>query len=201
MSVLDHIHGSFVFPRRVERLASLLACLIGDRPCTVLDVGCGDGSLDVRLMQLLPHVSIEGVDVLVRPDAGIPVRHFDGARLPFPDKSFDVVMFVDVLHHTHSLAALLAEARRVARFRVLIKDHLREGFLAGPTLRFMDTVGNARHGVALPFNYQPEEEWRRLFASAGMRVENWNTRLELYPLLASFLFDRKLHFLAQLGSE
>ena len=36
---------------------------------------------------------------------------------------------------------------------------MQTGFLAGPTLRFMDWIGNARHGVALPYNYWSAQEW------------------------------------------
>ena len=55
-------------------------------------------------------------------------------------------MFVDVLHHTDDPMVLLREAGRVASGFVLIKDHTQNGILAGRRLRFMDWVGNARHG-------------------------------------------------------
>ena len=73
------------------------------------------------------------------------------ANFRHPDASFDVVMFVDVLHHTDDPLLLLQEAQRVGKI-ILVKDHFRKGFLAGPTLRFMDWVGNAHHGVVLPYN-------------------------------------------------
>ena len=39
---------------------------------------------------------------------------------------------------------------------IVLKDHTRNGLFSGSTLRFMDWVGNARHGVRLPYNYWPE---------------------------------------------
>ena len=39
---------------------------------------------------------IRGVDVLVWPEDRIPVETFGGYQLPFDDKNFDAVMFVDV---------------------------------------------------------------------------------------------------------
>jgi hypothetical protein len=39
----------------------------------------------------------------------------------------------------------------------LIKDHTLNGFLAGLTLRFMDWVGNACYGIALPYHYWSQQ--------------------------------------------
>ena len=150
MNLLGNIHEHYVFHRRIRVLAQYIAELIPQN-ARLLDVGCGDGQIDLLLSRLRPDLGIEGIDVLVRPVTHIPVTAFDGQSIPFADRSFDVVMFIDVLHHTDNPSTLLAEARRVARQVVILKDHCRDGFLAGPTLRFMDWVGNARHGVVLPY--------------------------------------------------
>ena len=60
---------------------------------------------------------------------------------------------MDVLHHADDAAKVMAEAGRVARKHIIIKDHLTDGFLNEPVLKFMDYVGNKRHGVALPYYY------------------------------------------------
>jgi hypothetical protein len=53
---------------------------------------------------------------------------------------------------------LLREAVRVARRMILIKDHIVDAVLAGPTLRLMDRIGNARYGVSFPHNYWPRAD-------------------------------------------
>jgi SAM-dependent methyltransferase len=138
------------------------------------------------------------VDVLVRDSTAIPVRSFDGIRMPHADASVDVVLLVDVLHHAEDAVMLLREAARVARSTVLLKDHLREGFAAQATLRVMDWVGNARYGVRLPYSYWTHAEWTRAFEQLGLTVGRWKSSLQLYPVPASWLFDRSLHFVAQL---
>src|SRR3954470_11491609 len=146
MTVAGHVHGSIVAPRRIGRLAALLAPLL--HTCaSVLDVGCGDGSLAQELKNRLPSSEFTGVDVLVRPGAKIPVQEFDGQNLPFRDNEFDAVLFADVLHHTDQKLALLREAGRVARKAVVIKDHLMSSWLSFQTLKFMDYIGNSHHGV------------------------------------------------------
>ena len=197
MSLIERIHGDYVHDRRVAVLTSHLAGLVpqGGR---VLDVGCGDGLLAQRLGQSRPDLTLTGIDVLVRPETKVPVTWFDGQVIPFPDNSFDTITFVDVLHHTDDPMIMLREATRVASRSVVIKDHTCDGWLAYPTLRFMDHVGNARHGVRLPYNYWPERRWRAAFRSLGLAIGEWRPRLRLYPQPASLLFDRRLHFAARL---
>lgn len=138
MKWLARLHGTLVFDRRTRVLSERLAALLpaGTR---VLDVGCGDGSID-----------------------------------------------------------RLSGARRVARQTVVLKDHTRDGLLAGPTLRFMDWVGNAPHGIPLPYNYWPERRWREAFARLGLTPAIWLNKLGLYPTPATWFFDRSLHFVARL---
>ena len=189
------LHDKLVFTRRVNVLASHIAALVPPK-ASVLDVGCGDGTVAHLIANKLPGIKIEGIDVLVRPQTKIPVSPFDGIRIPYPDGSVDVVMFVDVLHHTDDPTVLLREAMRVGK-TVLVKDHFRQGFLAGPTLRFMDWVGNARHGVVLPYNYWSKPQWDGAFASLGMKSETMSSRLGLYPPPASWIFERDLHFIGK----
>jgi SAM-dependent methyltransferase len=161
-----------------------------------LDVGCGDGQIDGLILQRRLDVSIEGIDVLIRPQTQVPVKPFDGTTIPCQSASFDVVMFVDVLHHTRDPNVLLREAVRVAPI-VVIKDHFREGWLAESTLRMMDWVGNAHHGVALPYNYWNRRQWMQAFGDVGLLQER-KISPALYPVPFSWIFGRQLHFVSRL---
>jgi SAM-dependent methyltransferase len=197
VGLLDTLHQRLVLGRRVEVLSRHLAEAIPAN-CSVLDVGSGDGRIAAAVAGLRRDLSVRGVDVLVRPDTAIPVEKFDGVRLPIADGGVDVVMLVDVLHHTDDPFALLAEAARAARTALVIKDHDSSGLFAHATLRFMDEVGNRRHGVRLPYNYWTVARWRAAFLSLGLRPATWRDRLGLYPFPASVLFDRRLHFVTRL---
>jgi SAM-dependent methyltransferase len=197
MTAIGKLHRNLIFGRRTRVLSKALAQLLPTR-VRVLDVGCGDGTIDRLIMEARPDVHIEGIDVLVRPQTDIQVTRFDGHRIPFADASFDVVMFVDVLHHTADPAVLLQEATRIARRFVVLKDHTRDGLLANATLRLMDWVGNAHHRVVLPYNYLSKAQWDTVLARCKLRVDTWVCSLGLYPFPASLAFDRRLHFVARL---
>jgi SAM-dependent methyltransferase len=197
MKLVASVHGSYIHTRRVRVLCAHFASVIPQN-ARMLDVGCGDGLLAHLIEQCRPDVSISGIDVAVRDHTHIPVALFDGQTIPYDDASYDVVMLVDVLHHTEDPMILLREAARVARSNIVIKDHVLQGMLAGPTLRLMDRVGNARYGVALPYNYWPLSEWRTAFETLAVTAGIWNDVPDLYPKPLNWLFGRSLHYIARL---
>lgn len=201
MPGLQHsLHTKLVFERRVRKLVEALGGMV-EEGWHVLDVGCGDGQISAQVELSHKDVSVVGIDVLVRPERHIPVTQFDGAKIPFDDDSFDAVMFVDVLHHATNPIGLLAEAVRVSRKYVLLKDHIRTGFLGMCTLRLMDWFGNAHHKVVLPYNYLSEADWEKAYREVGLRPINVKRRLKLYPNPANLIFGRGLHFIALLEKD
>lgn len=198
--VLGLIHGSYVHERRVRVLGSLIAEML-PAGASVLDVGCGDGRLSGQILAQRSDVTIEGLDVLPRANARISATHFDGKVIPCEDSSVDSVMFVDVLHHAEDPCALLREGARVARNRVIVKDHNCGSPLAELTLGFMDWVGNARYDVNLPYNYWSAGLWTAAFDLLGLQKVAHRTELGLYPGFADWVFGRNLHFLACLEKQ
>jgi ubiquinone/menaquinone biosynthesis C-methylase UbiE len=186
-----------VFDRRTRVLSQALFAQIPPG-CAVLDIGCGDGTIASLICRQDPTIRIEGIEVAPRPQCLIDCKPFDGTTIPYPSASFDLCMFVDVLHHTRDIQAFLAEASRVSRRYVLIKDHLRENWIDSVTLQFMDWVGNRPHGVILPYNYQSRAQWQEHFSATGLRVVHWTESIPLYPFPFSAVFARRLHYVSLL---
>jgi len=197
MNLLERLHVGYIQQKRLDGLVRHLKDIM-PKHASVLDVGCGDGHLAALLCEKRPDLLVEGIDVLKRDKTWIPVQDFDGLIIPYATASVDVVMFTDVLHHTADPMTLLREAARVVRKSIIIKDHLIDGFLAEPTLGFMDRIGNARYGVALTGNYWRRRDWEQAFITLRMNPVEWREQLGLYPPVLDLLFGRSLHFVAKL---
>jgi SAM-dependent methyltransferase len=195
--LIKWLHSSLVFRRRISAIADAIALHL--RPGEqLLDIGCGSGQLAVLLRERLEDLHVRGVETLLRTRTQIPVTHYDGKRLPYPEAAFDVSILVDVLHHADDPLAVMKEARRVSRRAVIVKDHVRSGRWSHQVLSFMDWVGNAPHGVDSKYHYFDTREWAGILSGAGLRVVTRNEQLGLYPGPARALFERNYHFVAVL---
>jgi phosphoethanolamine N-methyltransferase len=110
--------------------------------CTLLDVGCGLGAIDVLLVREYHAASVIGIDLdpsllanmqvrLEREGMTDRIRAFpvEAGPLPFGDASFDVVFSKDSLVQIPGKQAVFAEVLRVLRpgGRFIASDWLRGG--------------------------------------------------------------------------
>ena len=193
-------HNKLVYSRRMARLTALISEVLGGSQ-TILDVGCGDGRIDSYLMRENKGIKITGIDVLVRADTYIDVIKYDGYHIPMEDNSVDTIMVIDVLHHVDDPQKLIKEMVRVTSGNIIIKDHIKTGFISYLKLRLMDYVGNAHYHVRMPFNYLTKAQWDAAFKENNLEVDVYKTDLNLYTGLFHILFDRKLHFIAKLNKK
>jgi SAM-dependent methyltransferase len=194
----DAVHAGYVHDRRTNVLSAHIAELLPQH-AEVVDIGTGDGLIARKLLGRRPDLRVTALEVLVRPDAHIPVEPFDGTCLPHPDGRFDAATLVDVLHHATNPLELLAEAKRVARHVIVVKDVMAEGALSRQTLHLMERLANTQHGISIPATFWTREEWNGAWPRLGLHVEEWRGRLGLYPLPANLVFERHFHFVARLA--
>lgn len=102
-----------------------------------LDVGTGPGQIPIKILQRLPGLEMVGLDrsqemlACARQDAeraGVADRLRllvgDGHSLPFPERTFSLVLCNSVLHHAREPVQLLRELFRVAApsAAILLRD-------------------------------------------------------------------------------
>jgi SAM-dependent methyltransferase len=133
---------------------------------SLLDVGCGKGFMLHDFALLIPGLKVKGVDVSsyaiehAIEDMRPHLRVADAKRLPFPDKSFDVVVSINTIHNLAraECGQALREIERVARRGAFITvdayrtDEERERMLAWNL-----TAQTILH----------VDEWKAFFAEVG----------------------------------
>jgi SAM-dependent methyltransferase len=182
---------AFYVDAKARRLLELARRRLGERPLRVLDVGCGVGLTDARLVA---HVDdLVGVDVsegmVERARAAVPAATYelyDGSRLPFADGEFDLAFAICVLHHVDvpDRRPLLAEMARVTRPDGLVAVF--EHNPLNPLTRRVVRNCAFDEGVTLI----GRSELEQLFRAAGLRVEHGEYLL-FFPWRADAL-ERRL---------
>ena len=160
----------------------------------LLDVGCASGDVPAFLRARLPgSPSVVGLDVKALHLRAVPpsVRPVVGdvRRLPFAERSFDVVTACLLLHHFDApeLPALLAGLHRLARRALVVNDLHRAvvpwlfGRAAFPLL-FRSRVSVEDGLLSIRRGFRPNE-LRAAFAEAGIPLVSI-TRSFPYRLLA-----------------
>jgi SAM-dependent methyltransferase len=152
--------------------ARSLCARAGVLPETVVEIGCGDGSLLLELAAVWPSARFDGFElsppaVAIARGRGIPragrLEAYDGARVPAADGAYDLAVLSHVLEHVPDPAPLLAEAARVARF-VLVEVPLEANRSASRPAKRAEA---ARIGHLHAFD---RAAVRALVAGAGLRV-------------------------------
>lgn len=132
----------------------------------VLDVGCGKGFFLHDLRTLLPGITVAGIDISsyavenAMEDVTSFLRTGNATELPYPDKSFDTVVAINILHNLKRPDCLraLREIMRVTRGGAYIQV---DSFRNQQEKENLD-----RWQLTAELIYSPDE-WRELFAEAG----------------------------------
>lgn len=103
-----------------EEMAKTYDLKPGDR---ILDVGCGKAFLLYEFTQVVPGISVAGIDVSqyaidnAKPEVQPFLKVASATELPYPDQSFDLVISITTLHNLYcfELYKALHEIERVGK--------------------------------------------------------------------------------------
>lgn len=197
MATRDHVlHGNINVRMRAPAL-TMLGVRPGDR---VLDAGCGLGYFLLALQG--KGAELHGIDVspasvqYVREHITPHARTGSVERIPYPDNTFDRVLFCEVIEHVEDDARALREIRRVLKpdGRLVVTTPSLRGLRATSALK---QLGH-HHGGEFHYRdgYEPEK-LEGLLTANGYRVLETQQRIFLLSELimeltkVAFLFRRK----------
>ncbi len=103
-----------------ERFAALLKSLKNDRFDTILDIGCGDGTLTMEIARTVNARDVYGIEIAKEgvakaKEKGIRCMQadMDVDEIPFPAQQFDFIFCGEVIEHVfdpHRLLAFITKA-------------------------------------------------------------------------------------------
>lgn len=140
--------------------------------CAVLDIGCAKGFLLNDFKELMPNCRVAGIDIseYAIENALPSVKQYlevgSAERLPFPDKSFDLVISINSIHNLplESLKASLKEIERVSRrYSYVTVDAWRNDLERENLYKWVLTAETMMH----------VDDWRSLFADTGYSGDYW----------------------------
>lgn len=121
----------------VDKANNVVTCCKSISHSTILEVGCGSGSLLKRLNELHFGQSLCGLDIVTGAIEGTRKRgidtlveclQFDGSTIPYGANTFDLAILSHVVEHLEHPRRLIYEAARVAKnvfIEVPLEDTLR----------------------------------------------------------------------------
>lgn len=169
---------------------------------TILDIGAGSGKFGKFVQEQL-KVRVTGVDVCDYSDRQIPFFVYDGDRLPFGDKSFDVAFLAFVLHHNDNHEKLLSEALRVSKNTVMIFEDTYEWWWEKLFVCWNDYHTNvfqgwikARKGyfkgdpsrMPMPLTFRSPSGWKAFFKQFDAQLVSETVRTMRYKPLKKVTF-------------
>jgi ubiquinone/menaquinone biosynthesis C-methylase UbiE len=132
----------------------------------VLDVGCAKGFMLHDFKQLMPQLNVAGIDVspyaldnaieTVKPH----LRLGNARSLPYPDRSFDLVLAINVIHNLplEECKQALRELQRVTR---------RHAFLVVDAWRSPEERARLEAWILTCKTYMHVDDWKKLFHEVG----------------------------------
>lgn len=121
----NHGYGGFAYNQRFWKpvIPDLVSRYSLNKESSVLDVGCAKGFFLHDLIEAIPGIDAQGVDIseYAIVNAKETVRDFvtvgDARKLDFPDNNFDFVISINTIHNLNlgDCAESLREIERVSR--------------------------------------------------------------------------------------
>jgi len=118
---------------KASEILSILQKLKLKKPLNILELGCGSGGVSKELGKAIKHHFFVGVDVsssilrvAKKVNKNLLLVKADCEETPIKDKSFELVLLIDVLEHLKCPWKLIAESVRISKRWVIIRTPIED---------------------------------------------------------------------------
>jgi SAM-dependent methyltransferase len=133
---------------------------------SILDVGCGKGFMLYDFKQLMPNITIAGIDIseYAIANAKEEVKPYlqvgNALALPYPDKSFDLVISINTVHNLPlaECKQAIKEIQRVSR---------RHAFIINDAWHNEQEKDRMHKWNLTALTYMHVDDWKNLFDEVG----------------------------------
>ena len=173
---------TFFHKRRFEIINSYLNDFVHtSKPLKILEVGCGLGRDFTQFLPQTPLIQYYGIDL--NTDRFLPsfsegnhaIMKADARYLPFPDKSFDIVVSVGVLEHIEpieDLCKIISEIRRVGKKYCVVVPSITT-LLEPHTAVFLWQLRSKKQTGSAGLNFFSDTAWCSFEGFKGCKVDRF----------------------------
>lgn len=155
---------------RTQNIAEIVLPFIntGDK---VLDLGAGPGKIAKYLFEK-KEIKINLLDIVDNCNqTNLPLKVYDGTKIPYKDNYFECTLVIFVLHHSQDPDLTLSEATRVVKNRIIIFEDVcnnkLEFFL---TFAWDVLVNSVIGGEEISLKFKSDQEWKKRFSELDLTV-------------------------------
>ncbi len=139
----------------------------------IIDIGAGEGSLLECLSKLNYNYQLYGVEISKsgvetieskKISKLVEILQFDGYKIPYPDKYFDLAVCIHVLEHVEHERLFLNELKRIAK-RVIIEVPLEHTFELSRAIKVSGPHGH--------INFYTQGTFLNLIETCSIKVVNF----------------------------
>lgn len=138
----------------------------------ILDIGCGKGFMLTDFKELMPQATVAGIDVSeyaienAMPQVKSYLEIASAEKLPYPDKSFDLVISINSIHNLplERLKTALNEIQRVCRG---------DSYITIDAWRNEKERENLFKWVLTAETMMHVDDWKKLFSETGYTGDYW----------------------------
>jgi ubiquinone/menaquinone biosynthesis C-methylase UbiE len=163
----------------------------------MLDFGAGSGNItkDYSRVFGIPAENIYGLDLISHygdelPPEDLQMFYYDGKHIPFNDRTFDLIISHQVMHHVENIEEIIVELKRILRPNgiILFREHNCEDVETQVLIDIEHALYrevihpqmDKKYLMEYPEFYRSLDDWMLLFASRGFTILEFSAEMREY---------------------